>query len=184
MLSEQFAGGTLRHVWALVVLTPLLAIGCVQPVSRPASDDAPGSSEAPVDAAIPEAVAGQEGWNYQRAASADFDGDGREERLVVTARVAMRDGEPLWEDGQTWQAYVEEPDGQRTYLFARFVQLGTVEGLVTRPSEADGTPLILLTEQTPHFLRIYEIRYLGPANVHTETRINTAIAHYLLEPDD
>src|SRR5690606_19634901 len=100
-------------------------------------------------------------------ARVDLDGDGREEQIVVLAAVELvRDGGEFpgiddfaWDDGQPWQVYVEEPGGQRTYLFSQFVQLGTVEALVD-PDAAR----IWIVVQTGAGLDVYEVIYEGPGD--------------------
>ena len=83
---------------------------------------------------------------------------------MLTARVEMIRGRPAWDDGQPWQAYVEEADGSRTYVFARFVQLGT---LTLRLSAREGPdrPVVVLLEQLPDRLSVYEVEYSGPRKV-------------------
>jgi hypothetical protein len=137
------------------------------PAMRPAVPPPPPPQPAAValvDTSHAPSVAGKDGWNYQQNASADLDGDGQIERVVLMARVEMRRGRPLWDDGQPWQGYVEESDGKRTYFFARFVQLGTLS-LRLSAVEGDQRPAIVLLEQLPDRLSVYEIEYLGPDRV-------------------
>ena len=116
-----------------------------------------------VDPAYPQPLPG----DYRRTARVDLDGDGREEQIVVLAAVELvRDGGEFpgiddfaWDDGQPWQVYVEEPGGQRTYLFSQFVQLGTVEALVD-PDAAR----IWIVVQTGAGLDVYEVIYEGPGD--------------------
>lgn len=122
-----------------------------------------------VDSAITPAIAGKDGWNYHQTAETDVDGDGQAERVVMSARVELVRGRPAWDDGQPWQVYVEEPDGQRTYLYAQRLQLGT---LTMRVTSADaGTPSIVLLENLPDRVSVYEAAYEGPARVTVETRL-------------
>jgi len=80
-----------------------------------------------VDPHKPLAVAGQSGWEYQRTASADFDGDGTTETAVLIAQVNLYHDRPAWEDGHVWQLYIEEADQTRTYLYAQFLPFGVLE---------------------------------------------------------
>lgn len=119
-----------------------------------------------VDTSIAPAIAGRGGWDYQQSTSADLDADGQVERVVLTAQVALMRGRPLWDDGQRWQVYVEESDNTRTYIYARFVQLGTVSLRLTEPDSGQ-RPTIVLLEQLPDRLAIYEVEYLGPGRART-----------------
>lgn len=130
----------------------------------PVVTSAPSVATDLVDTSLAKAVAGQGGWNYQQVANADLDGDGQIEKVVLTARVEMMRGRPAWDDGQPWQAYIEEPDGTRTYVFAHFVQLGTLS-LRLSAAEGNAHPVVVLLEQLPDRLRIYEVEYLGPERV-------------------
>lgn len=116
-----------------------------------------------IDPTLPLATAGDPEWQYQREATADFDQDGVVERAVIIARVQVRDGRPVWDDGQPWQVYIEEPDATRTYVYARYIQLGMLEALLTQPQQTPGTVLI---ERAPQQLSVYEVRYEGPNDAH------------------
>ena len=131
--------------------------------SAPAAAGAAGTppQQPLVDSAHDLAVAGEDGWMYSRAATADLDGDGADERVVVMARAETREGRPLWDDGQPWQVYVEEPDGRRTHLYARYVQLGSVIMRVGL-GEGDTRPSIVIVEHVPDRIALYELRYHGP----------------------
>ena len=116
-----------------------------------------------VDSSIRAAVAGRDGWGYAQSATHDLDGDGQPERVVLTARVELVRGRPAWDDGQQWQVYVEEPDSSRTYIYAQFVQLGTVtmrvgEAVAGKPSS------VILIEHLPDRLGVYEIQYQAPGH--------------------
>lgn len=115
------------------------------------------------------AAAGDPAWAYERRASADFDGDGADETAVLIANARRHGGEIAWDDGQRWQAYVEEADGTRTYLYARFVQLGMVEAHVAA-ADSGRAPSILLVERTPHRIAVHDARYHGPGRA-TTTRL-------------
>lgn len=116
-----------------------------------------------IDGAIPPAVAGEDGWNYSRFAEVDLNGDGSPELVVLMARVEVYRGQPAWDDGQPWQVYVESADGLRTYLYARRLQLGSLDMRIT--TAATGTPAVILIEHLPDHFAIYEFRYAGPDDV-------------------
>jgi hypothetical protein len=119
---------------------------------------APPAALALIDSAIPPAIAGEEGWNFEQSVSGDFTGDGQPERVVLTARVELIRGQPAWDDGQPWQVYVESSSGSRTYLYAQRLQLGTLTMRMTQPDSAH-LPTVVLLEQLPERLRIIEVSY-------------------------
>lgn len=143
------------------------------PAASPAAASERAASAAPVvlvDTTLPPATAGEAGWGYHLRADADLDGDGRPERASLIARVASAPGEGfLWDDGQPWQLYIQAADGTRTDVYRRFVQLGTVEAHVATAESGSGR-VILLVEQVPHSMRIYEVTYTGPGRVTTVER--------------
>lgn len=153
---------------SMFLIVTLAALGaCSNPVGSTDQGPAVGATATPtpaapsplVDPALPTAVAGQPEWEYQREATGDFDGDGATERAMLIAHVQLAaDGRPVWDDRQPWQLYIEEPDTSRTYVYARSVQLGRVEAIVTQAA-SDQLPTIVLIEQTPQQLIMYEITY-------------------------
>ena len=139
--------------------------------ARPAASTAAAADSVVdlVDPGVTMAAAGQH-WNYHLEASADLDGDGVAERTVIITDVALDErGGFLWDDGQVWQVYVEEPDGTRTYVYARFLQMGTLEGM-TSPGPGR-TRLVTIVEQTPHAYVLYEVRYRGPNRAEVVRRL-------------
>lgn len=124
----------------------------------------PGVPVLPIDPAIPPAVAGEDGWNYQQRAQGDLNGDGRTEQVVLTARVELVQGRPAWDDGQPWQVYVEAEEGERTYLYAQRLQIGTLTLRLSQGSDGQGSTIILL-EHLPDQLTLYEAVYAGPQDV-------------------
>ena len=124
----------------------------------------------PVDSTVPTARLGEGGWQYGRSSETDVDGDGEPERIVVSARAEVRNGQPLWDDGQPWQVYVQEASGELTVLFARYVQLGTVEARVTLAEEGQ-RPTVLILEHLPDALILHEIEYRGPGDVQVRERM-------------
>ena len=153
----------------------LLVGGCAVDSRPPQSADsvpAAGADSVPsvqlVDSAIPPAVAGAEGWNYQQSAQADLDGDGRAERVVLTAKVELYRGRPAWDDGQPWQVYIETADG-RTYVYGQRLQLGTLTMRVAQRDSAQAATVVLL-EQLPDRISLYEVSYGGPDRVTVAVR--------------
>jgi len=129
-----------------------------------------GSVDQLVDSAVPRAVAGQPGWAYQQRVTADLDVDGTMETAVLISDVALdARGRPLWEHGHRWQVYVEEPDGTRTYLYARFLPNGKLTAELTQP-QSTSAPTIALLEQSPTNLALYEIAYNGVGKTELATR--------------
>ena len=159
--------------WAgITLLLGACAVDSRPPQSADSVPAAPADS-APaaqlVDSAIPPAVAGAEGWNYQQSAGADLDGDGQAERVVMTARVELYRGRPAWDDGQPWQVYIEAPDGGRTYVYAQRLQLGTLTMRVGS-NEAGQRSTVVLLEQLPDRISLYELSYGGPGRVTVAVR--------------
>lgn len=158
-----------------LVLLSLVLGACAPDVPAPPAGVQPASPPPQLlDPAIAPAVAGRGGWNYQQVAKADLDGDGRAERVVLTARVELVRGRPAWDDGQAWQVYVEAPDGQRTYLYAQRLQLGTLTLRVTS-AEAGQPVTVVLLEHLPDHLAVYEASYAGPGRVSVATRFRRAL---------
>ena len=155
--------------------SPPAGIGEPPPSSSPASatpaDSGGLATEAEdtvdlIDPTIPPAIAGEDGWNYSLVAEADLTSDGVPERVVLTARVEMIRGRPAWDDGQPWQVYVETADGERTYLYARRLQLGTLEMRVTSASTG-APPDVVLIEHLPDRFSVFEAAYRAPGAVST-----------------
>ncbi len=157
----------MRRVLAAALLAIACASACARDAPPPAAGDASASSAADstaiplIDTLIPPAVAGEDGWNYRQDADADLDGDGTAERVVLTARVEMSRGRPLWDDGQAWQVYIEAADGRRTYLYAQRLQLGTLT-LRIGLGATEGAATVVLLEHLPDRMSLYEISYAGP----------------------
>lgn len=143
-------------------------------------EEAPGSDTARTDSAtgsavpaaganggallesrIPLAAAGDSGWKYQQRVRTNLDVDIADETVVLIADVSLDSrGQPLWDDGHRWQVYVEERDGKRTHLYARFLPMGKLTVNLT-PADSGSTGIVLL-EETPHWLGAYVIHYQGP----------------------
>jgi len=153
----------------------------VDQVAEPSSDTAQtrvAVIETPavdlIDPSIAPAIAGENGWNFVQRAEGDFDQDGQAELLVLTARVELYQGRPAWDDGQPWQVYIEEPDSTRTYLFARYVQLGTLTMRVG-VAEGDRGPTAIVLEHLPDRLSLYEVRYIAPDSVISIVRFQRTV---------
>ena len=131
----------------------------------------PEALESMLDARVPSAKAGEAGWAYAQRVSADFDGDGADETAVLICDVTLdASGRPLWEDGHRWQLYVEESDGKTTRLYARFVPRGRVTADVGVPS-AGKELYIVLVEQSPERMGVYEYEYRGPLRADVRKRL-------------
>jgi hypothetical protein len=141
----------------------------------PAAASAPDSLVDLLEARVPRAAAGEPGWHYQQRATADLDGDGAAETAVLIADVELdARGRPLWEHGHRWQVYVEEPDGARTYAYARFLPNGTLDAYLTQPDSGQSRT-ILLVERTPESLAVYEVRYEGVGRAAAIRRLGRAL---------
>ncbi|MGI8844477.1 MAG: hypothetical protein ACR2HZ_12305 [Gemmatimonadaceae bacterium] len=161
--------------WVRVTAATLLIGGCTSD-SAPrdtsaasATTDRVTSSVQLIDSTIPPAIAGTDGWNYHLSAEADLDGDGQPERVVLTARVELYRSRPAWDDGQPWQVYVESADSTRQYIYSQRLQLGTLSMRVG-VSEGGQPASIVLLEQLPHQIGVYESVYLGPDSITTTAR--------------
>lgn len=153
-------------VLALGVAFASHACGGEAPAPRMGEETGPDTTASapsvqPIDSTITPAVAGEDGWNYHQSAEVDLTGDGLLERVVLTARVELYRGRPAWDDGQPWQVYVESPDGERTYVYAQRLQLGTLTMRVSRGER----PTVVLLEHLPDRLRVLEATYAGPGAV-------------------
>ena len=130
----------------------------------------------PVDSSRVGSVDQAAAWAYRRELSADLDGDGRAERLVLAADAEVRaDGTPLWEDGHRWALFVEATDGRRTMLYSAFVPNGFAEAAVLTP-DAQGRRRVLVQERTPQQVRALEVEYHGPGDARS-----SSAAHYQVE---
>ena len=117
-----------------------------------------------IDRRYPEAAAGEPGWEYAMTTTADLDGDGESETIVLVANVSIHKGRPAWNDGQAWQAYLVESGGERVDLYRQYIQLGKVSLAITEDSE-NGPPAVLLAENTDTHIRVIEIHYQGPDEI-------------------
>jgi len=172
---------TLR-LHANLLLAALGAIACSQPTPEDARRARSGTEERAeaqadtipdlIQPRVPAAAAGDTGWAYQQRVTADIDGDGTDETAVLISDVQLNArGQPLWEDGHRWQVYVQEPDGAVTRLYARFLPNGKLTAELVAPPSGTGLWLMLL-EQTPDHIGVYEFRYRGPNRVEVYKRLD------------
>ena len=156
-------------------LAILLVLSCSPP--NPPGPREPNPLEAPpVDTSKVRSAEEAAAWSLQHPVTADLDGDGAPERIVLASDVTVGpDGRPLWEDGHRWALVIEAADSRRTLAYAAFVPRGFVEAAILAQS-SDGTRAILILERTPERHRALEIGYLGPG----EARSRSA-AHYQIE---
>jgi hypothetical protein len=182
--STVLRGRRMRAPALLPIAAAYLLAACgraADDAARTPSADAADTAATPpaavvlVDSALPAAAAGDAGWAYHLRANADLDGDGQPERASLIAQVDSTERGFLWDDGQPWQLYVEEADGTRTYAYRRLVQLGTVQAHVSTAASGGGALSILLVENTPQAIRLYEITYAGPGRVTTIERFTREI---------
>ena len=169
--------GMVSVMRGLLVITGALGAACstdrapggvADSIARAAPSAAPPSAVVLTDSGQVPATRGAGGWNYSQSATADVDGDGQNERIVMMARVEMVRGRPAWDDGQQWQVYVEEADSSRTTVYARFLQLGTLTMRI-EGADAQVPRRIVLLEQLPDRLSVYEVEYVGPAKFRATT---------------
>ena len=152
---------------AAVALSTVLLIGTGSPLSADSLWTCTDEKQ-PINLVDPKQEAAFEAsgrWEYQELTSADLDGDGSEEKLVLVADVPLNsDGQPSWDDGQPWEVRIEEANGNQTRVYAQYVQLGHVWAGVVR--EEESPPKMLLIEETdlPR-IRVFQVRYLGPGQV-------------------
>lgn len=158
-------------VKAFFMAAAALSLACCSLLESAPAD---GSAHNLIDHAIATAPAGEDGWNYYRSGTADLDGDGMAEKIVLATEVELVRGRPAWNDGHHWQVYVESPDGVRTQLYTQRLQLGT---LTLRLTSGTGEPKILLVEHLPDGIKVYEIEYKGAGQ--TEQRV---ALHRQLDP--
>ena len=144
--------------------TALAALALTLTACRMSEIPPDASIEALTDTAIPRAESGQKGWVYAQKAQADFDADGQVETAVLISDVTLDNGgAPLWEDGHRWQLYIEEPDGERTWVFRQFLPNGKLTADVVR--RESGTRSLLIEARTPERIRVYEVKYSGPDRI-------------------
>lgn len=146
----------------------LIVLAACRPADPPAAAHNPLQAP-PVDSARVGSVQQASAWAYRRELSADLDGDGRAERLVIASDVEVRpDGTPLWEDGHRWALFAETPGGERTLLYSAFVPNGFAEAAVLQPDD-QRRRRVLVQERTPQQVRALEIEYRGPGDARSSS---------------
>lgn len=173
-----------RHAGARLLLGGALLFGAVlacEASPEPIEKVPPPPPPPPIDTMGVTSVDTAAAWGYRHVAEADVDGDGTEERLVLTADVALsRRADPLWEDGHRWAAFVEEPSGERTLVYAAFVPNGFVQAAVLIP-DPDGRRPILLQERTPGRVRTLAVDYRGPGAAFARSVLEYNVDEWLIE---
>lgn len=162
----------------LARLLPAVALltACANPATPPGAQEPNPLEAPPVDAARVASADVAAAFGYRRDVSADLDGDGRAERIVIAADVTLSEKKvPLWEDGHRWAVYVETADGRRTLLYAAFVPNGFAEAAVLA-ADSGGKRRMLVQERTPGQVRALEVEYLGPGIAKSRSA-----AHYPIE---
>lgn len=143
----------IKKRYLAVLLAGLASLG---PTRVHSAGSAPTQSL--IDPVYPPGIA-DASWQYRESVAADLDSDGANETVWVTARASWNGRSWDFDDGQPWQVYVEEADGQRTYLYSRWVQIGTLEVGI---SEEKGQPSVVILERQGFSFSLYRIYYGGP----------------------
>lgn len=160
----------------IALLLVAAALACAGPATPPGAQEPNPLEAPPVDAARVATAEVAASFPYRREASADLDGDGRAERIVIASDVTLSArGAPLWEDGHRWAVYAESTDRRRTLLYSAFVPNGFAEAAVLA-ADSEGRRRVLVQERTPGQVRALEVEYLGPG-----TAKSSSAAHYQIE---
>lgn len=120
-----------------------------------------------VDQNYPPVAKNEPGWDYRQTVAADLDGDGANDTVVVMARVERSPDNPreyLWDDGQPWQVFVESPQGEKTPVYSRWVQIGQLKVLIGEEKD-DGKHDLVLLELAGAGISLYRVEYDGPKQV-------------------
>lgn len=150
-------------------LVPLLMLLASCRAANPPAEAHNPLQAPPVDSARVGSVAQVAAWAYRRELSADLDGDGQAERLVLAADVEVRpDWTPLWEDGHRWALYAESAGGERTLLYSAFIPNGHAEAAVLT-ADQQGRRRVLVQERTPQQLRALEVEYRAPGDARSSS---------------
>jgi len=129
----------------------------------------------------PPAAAGDPGWDYHKTLTADVDGDGVAEKVhVVTNAFWMPEQQEFgWDDGHPWHVYVDEPDGDRTYVFSNWVQMGVLDVILDAES-----PGLYIVSSRGGGLTIYRVSYRGPGETEAVLAFQIPLSDYatLVDP--
>lgn len=109
---------------------------------------------------------------------ADLDGDGGEETITVYARVALREEEPMWDDGQPWFVTIDNAAGERTVVYAGWVQLGHLEAGISAPDSGGHRSLVLLKHEGSG-ITAYRVSYLEPGTTYAEMLMQQEVMQYV-----
>lgn len=131
------------------------------PGAGPACDGEPDDL---VNPRMSPAQAGDRLYEYHRVAEDDFDGDGvRETAHVIAQMVKGPDGQYMGDPEPAHHVYVEEPSGERTYVFSNFLWSARLE-----VDLSDGEPpSFILQWDGLHRFAVWCAAYLGPGKVET-----------------
>jgi hypothetical protein len=111
---------------------------------------------------LPRAQAGDRGYGYHQVAEDDFDGDGTRETAHVIAQLMKDpDGEYSGDFEPRHHIYVDEPSGERTYIYSDFVWGGRLEVDI---SPGDTRVFVIQYEGASAF-EVYCAAYRGPGTV-------------------
>ena len=155
----------------------VMVLGCA-PSSRPRTDASP-LERAPVDSARVSSAEEAAGWGYRREGTADLDGDGAAERVVIASDVSVvASGDPIWEDGHRWAVLVQPSSGTPTLLYAAFVPRGFAEAAITRADD-QGRRRVMVQERTPEQVRALEVAYEGPGRARLVSDAYTQVEQWL-----
>ncbi len=106
-----------------------------------------------VSAEVPANVAGEGMYNYADMLSADFDGDGSMEKLVLTSDIEVENGVPQWKPENIFQVYIK--DGATIHrLYGNKLQFGSVKVYYSENKNA-----IHILSKVGEEDKVYEVKY-------------------------
>jgi hypothetical protein len=162
--------------WSALILLALTLWGCA-PERRRAEPNP--LEQPPIDSVRVGSLALVAGWFHREEASADLDGDGRDETVVLASDVELgRDDQPLWEDGHRWGLYAEGAGGERTLLYSAFVPNGRASAAILQPDDR-GRRRVLVEERSASQLIVFEIEYDGPGKARLSSAAFSQVERWL-----